>query len=228
MIGDDGKRVIGWLCYAAALSLPTGAVRAWASVPRVEAGPVQHRGVSPDELGRRTVANLITCLAISAPNTVKAVLDQPFDTRGFHERFSALLNRRCDHAKFAGRAGFPPIVLRGLFYEYFFRNEYSSAKVAELTSAPAVSYPVAENRYKTTLQYQFLMTVGDCVVRKSPMAARDLIVSNVGADEAEAVGVVAKLVPACVPNHESLRLSKSILRAMIAEPLYRLSAQTRE
>jgi len=86
-------------------------------------------------------------------------------------------------------------------------------------SLPLVSGSVAGSDYDATSvgMRQF----GDCVVRKEPQAALDLVRSPVGSkEENAAIAALSPSLSGCITAGQNVRLKRDNLRLLLAEPLY--------
>jgi hypothetical protein len=69
----------------------------------------------------------------------------------------------------------------------------------------------------------FARIVGDCVARADPAAAHRLVTTRVAsADEKEALGAVVPRLAGCVAAGRRTTFSRSMLRGLLAEALYKL------
>jgi hypothetical protein len=65
--------------------------------------------------------------------------------------------------------------------------------------------------------------LGDCIVRAAPQAAVDLARSATGsAAEQAAIGQLSTVLAPCIPAGQNMRVKRTDLRLIVAEPLYHL------
>jgi hypothetical protein len=65
--------------------------------------------------------------------------------------------------------------------------------------------------------------MGDCLVRANPQGSLALLRSDPGsADEASAINGLSGNIAACVPAGQTLKLKRTDLRLVVAEPLYHM------
>jgi hypothetical protein len=125
---------------------------------------------------------------------------------------------------------FAPSLIRGAIYEVYLHEDFDDLPAAlSFESVSALQYPVAASDASSDASvYTAKMRIGECAVRRNPSSAKSLIDSPIGSDEETAA--IKAIIPAlsvCTFEGQTLTLSKSIVRGMIAEVLYRLLAAKR-
>jgi hypothetical protein len=122
---------------------------------------------------------------------------------------------------------FQPSIFRGALYEALYRVEYAARPVPELATAPEIDYAAADPTSLNEIQRSWvaLQSFGDCVVRASGSNARSLVVSDAGSPaERNAFAAITPALGPCLPQGVQLAFSRPILRGLVAESLYRLTA----
>jgi 23S rRNA pseudoU1915 N3-methylase RlmH len=157
-------------------------------------------------------------------------------TRGIAERYlaapigskeQARLQRQVlvDDCLGAGELTLPVEVIRGALFEQLYLADYRIGPDPDLKAVPAIDYtagysaPVGPDAGNGIALAQF----GDCVARANIADSRRLLVNLPGsAGETEAVHGLMNHLGACIPAGRKIAFSRSVLRAAIAEGLYRL------
>ncbi|MCP3733367.1 hypothetical protein M9979_00510 [Sphingomonas sp. RP10(2022)] len=181
---------------------------------------------------RRTMAAYTSCLINRLGYKLRPVMDMPVGSPQANAKMIALNDSGCLPSDDVGGISlkFKPTLMRGGLFEAFYLKEFVHSAPATFDGVPTISYPVGDvSGNAEAARYSLQMDIGDCVVRKAPAEARTLLGAEV-ASVAEGTAITA-LVPAlsaCATKGRTLSLSKSIVRGMIAEPLYRLTAAKRK
>lgn len=198
-----------------------------------DACPPQSCAIEPSrelsaEESREAMSVFAACMVDKYPDRIRELLDMPVADPKTREHMKALLKSRCVAKANAGLLAMSPLLLRGALFEALYARDFGNGDRIEAFSTAKPQYPVGQHSGgetptdAQTQTYARLMTVGECVVRLAPTAARELISSGIGGKEEQTkVQAIARAIPRC--TDKSMTLSKSILRMMIAEPLYRLS-----
>ena len=157
----------------------------------------------------------------------KQVLDIPVDDPAFRKELTSLATSDC---LADGQLALPPLILRGAIFEALYSAEFGRDFAADLSKTPPFDYA---GRYDRPLSDFASTALGlaaaaDCAARSDPAAARLMVKSSPDSpDEDLAMSVVANKLGACIPKGESFRFSRSMVRAALAEVVYRLSQQSR-
>ncbi|HYI39367.1 MAG TPA: hypothetical protein VE053_03510 [Allosphingosinicella sp.] len=126
----------------------------------------------------------------------------------------------------AGRLSLPHEVIRGALFEQLYLLEYKAPPAVDLKAVAAIDYtagysaPVSGPAINGIALAQF----GDCVARADAESARSLL-TNLPDSKGESAAVQG-LMPrlgACIPKGRKISFSRSVLRASVAEGLYRLT-----
>lgn len=117
-------------------------------------------------------------------------------------------------------------LVRSALFELLWTKEFAKARDVESFAdvGPVAYAKVAEPASPLGAAYALSMTIGDCVVRAAPAGARTLLAAPIGSNaERAAMKSIIPVLGSCTPAGQNMTLSYSIVRGMIAEPLYRLS-----
>ena len=125
-----------------------------------------------------------------------------------------------------GQLRFQPVLMRGGVFEALYRSDYAKAAPTGVPERAAIQYGgyasdlLSPDRQQRVALLQF----ADCVTRKDPAAVRALLFSRVASRREDAA--LADLQPAlggCLTAGRTLRFTRTTVRGMLAETLYRLS-----
>ena len=181
---------------------------------------------------RRTMAAYTTCLANRLGYKLRPVLDMPVGSSETNARMIALNDSGCLPVENVGAISlkFKPVLMRGGLFEAFYIKDFAAVAAATFDDVPTIAYPAGDvSKNAEAARYNVQMDIGDCVVRKAPAEARSLLVTEVASGaEGAAVTALVPALSACAMKGQTVSLSKSIVRGMIAEPLYRLTAAKRK
>jgi hypothetical protein len=126
----------------------------------------------------------------------------------------------------AGELSLPLEVIRGALFEQLYLFDYKAAPAPDLATVAAIDYTIG---YSSPVTAQAgngiaLAQFGDCVARADTENARNLLVNLPDSrGETEAVHSLMNHLGACIPRGQKISFSRSVLRAAIAEGLYRLA-----
>ncbi|MFL6727217.1 MAG: hypothetical protein ACJ8FS_11990 [Sphingomicrobium sp.] len=157
----------------------------------------------------------------------RQVVDIPVDDPAFRKELTSLATSDC---LAEGELVVPPLILRGAIFEALYKLDFGEDFAADITKAPPFDYAAA---YKRPLSDSAsgtiaLAMVADCAARSDPAAARLMLKSGPNStDEDVAMSVMASKLGACIPKGQSLRFSRTMIRASLGEAVYRLSQQSR-
>jgi hypothetical protein len=126
----------------------------------------------------------------------------------------------------SGELRFQPDLFRGALYQALYQRSFKG-RFVDISDAPAVDYGAGRETADPdvgAIQVE-LRQFGDCVVRRDQKTARDLVMSRINSDaEDSAFANLGPSLNACLVQGSQLRFSRSVLRGLTAETLYRLSA----
>lgn len=125
-----------------------------------------------------------------------------------------------------GELRLPPEVIRGALFEQLYLLQYKNDPGRDLSAVAAIDYtagysaPVPQHAINGIALAQF----GDCVARADTAHARELLINlpDSKGETAAMHGLMPRL-GACIPKGQKISFSRSVLRAAIAEGLYRLA-----
>lgn len=202
-----------------AMALPFGP----ASAQAVNPGDLPLNGKMSDaDMGRAAMVGLAKCVVKLHPKAVDAYLAKFPYSPEWRKETAHLATADClDN----GELRFNPNLLRGsLFvakYERDFRAAAPQISDTPIAYLPGDAGPDDERRRSV---YYGMITFADCVVRRDPTDARDVVMSLVGSRrEANAFGALGPSLSQCLPAGSTIKLSKEQLSGAIAEALYRIS-----
>jgi hypothetical protein len=115
--------------------------------------------------------------------------------------------------------------VRGALYQVLYRMDFGRHPAGDLSKAPQLDYSAGIEATDGADVYVNLRRYGDCVVRQDPATARKLTLSGIGsAEESLAFMQLKTAMGVClVPGH-SLSFKRPMLKSVISETLYRLTA----
>jgi hypothetical protein len=127
-----------------------------------------------------------------------------------------------------GMLVFQSHLFRGALFEALYMADFRGRAAADFAAAPRIAYAV-DSAPASTLQAGMLTLheFADCVVRAAPAQARALILSDVTTrEEVQAFRSLGATFNSCLVRGAEVRFSRPVLRGLIAESLYRLTAAT--
>lgn len=164
------------------------------------------------------------------------------------EKFEKLAGGKCLGFR-GGRLRMPTEHYRGALADRLIREDFAAgfdlapANIAPLiwaepqlrTSDPktgkglsAEKAQAAERLYNLDLAYNYILRVGECVVRAEPRGARAVLDAPVdSAGELAAIKALTPSVAGCVQQGQTLSLNRTNLRSSLAISYYRLASAQR-
>lgn len=116
--------------------------------------------------------------------------------------------------------------LRQSLYPALYRRDYRKAAAPDIGSLSPLTLSSEFDGDLAALPplYRPIRTLGDCVVRASPVGARSLVLARPysTADDA-AINAIRPALAGCIRQGQTLHLNRSMLRATVGEALYKLS-----
>jgi hypothetical protein len=190
--------------------------------------PAQIRGETT-LAARMTLREFGNCTVRRSPKATFAVVNLPFGTRAFDKAIHQVAQDECLSD---GMLVIPQYLMRGAIFEALYLLEFGrdANPNPNLKAAPSFDYTIGYQRPvgPEAANTIALAIVGDCVVRTVPAAAHRLLTSLPGSQlESDSISTIARELPGCVPPNQTFRFQKSIIRAALAEAMYRLSSGTR-
>jgi hypothetical protein len=186
---------------------------------------------APTSHARKSAADFAKCVIRGEKERWLARLDKPFGSAQSLAALSEAVTHEQSCVNFGvAKLRFPPVLLRGLVFEALYVSDFGRLPTVEsFEGAAPISYPFADEQYlEPAIQYRVMMTLGDCVVRHSPAAARAMILTRVEtANEKAAIDPLRLALASCIEQGVQLKLTRTTVRAALAEPLYRLTKAPR-
>lgn len=178
---------------------------------------------------RQTTRAFAKCLLNKSGYRMKPLLEKPVGGRSDLESWLPFFDSNClldstdtDQASLRFKIN----LIRGDIYEIMLARDLPEIVAADIDgNAKAVRYPEPEQPVTAMgTAYLLSMNIGDCTVRAQPGAALALMKTAIGSqEERAAVKALVPTIGTCTPNGASMTFSYSIIRAMVAEPIYRLT-----
>lgn len=178
----------------------------------------------PAQSPRTSTAQFASCMVKRDAKAALQFVETPVDSARYATLMRRILEQDCYNDGLA--VDIPPVALRGSLFEALYKHDFAGA-APDLRGAAKVDYLAgyAVPMTDAAATAVALAHVGDCVVRADPAAARQLL--SMAPDtppEQAAIGVVAARLPACLDKGQTIPFSRSTIRALVAEALYRLTA----
>jgi hypothetical protein len=173
---------------------------------------------------RRVMRGYAACLVFLKRRGVESFLEVPAGTPGWSRLAGRIADSDCLPG---GGLSFAPALLRGALYEALYRADYARQRNANIAEAPQIAYLGGNPETFTDEQRMWLalQDFGDCVVRAKPAESRALVLSVAESSaEARAFTAIGPALGPCLVEGARLTFSRPILRGVIAESLYRLTA----
>lgn len=121
---------------------------------------------------------------------------------------------------------FSPLVIRGAIFEALLAKDFvATPKPDNFDEVKSVSYasPATQASGKEAT-YALAMDIGECTVRKATAASYALLETEIGTkDEMAATNSLVPAIGSCTPSGVTMEFSLSVIRGMVAEPMYRLT-----
>jgi hypothetical protein len=214
----------------AGLAFALGALAASSSAAAAKGGDWHD---APSAEARKTASQVTRCMVGAHDAEIAAALDAPFGGPETTVLLGPMITACFDNLmkpRMLTRPNLlrlPKLLLRGLLYEGMYARKFGkSAPASSFAMIAPAGYPAVAATATGSLarDYPALMRIGDCAVRSAPAQARALVLSEVAGNEEERA--LAAFEPAwsgCMPAGRQLTFSNEMIRASVAEPLYRLT-----
>ena len=169
------------------------------------------------------------CVAQQSPGRVEAYLGLPVGSKASRDMARHFMTgeSECISGSIESRQlSVADQITRGAMFEALYERRFRPNDTKDLTVAGPLTYDWAAGAEvgPEAQQATALARVGDCMVRKNADGARALMRSEPGsAAENQAIGALVTFLGGCLPNGKQYQFSKSLLRGVVAEPLYKLS-----
>ena len=175
---------------------------------------------------QRVMKEYGACIVKKARRRAEAALTTFPNSKEFGQAMVKLASSEC---LMTGELRFKPILLRGSLFEALYNADFGSRPV-DVTAVPAIDYFAgAEERESPGVRRQVaIRQFADCISRANPAGVHALILSRVGSDgETDGFRQVMPTASQCLTEGVELKLSRPILRGLVAETMYRLSQAAR-
>ena len=194
---------------------------------RLESKPAPTPGDPFSEDGIRTLVDRFAgCVISRHRKPVESYLKTPPDSRESERKWPSIARAECLSI---GSLTLSDAGFRGAAYGRLYKSDFGKKGPADFSNLPEIDYAVGldpnEPVDRTNIGSRAL---ADCMVRTAPVDAKTLILSRIASEEEMAA--FRALNPAgasCMRLGVTVSFSKSALRALIGEALYRLSAARR-
>lgn len=179
------------------------------------------RSLSDMDRGRIAGAEFARCVAKRLPKRVDAALALP-TAEAYQGAMAKLATNDC---LANGKLRFNGGVLRGALFVELVRERSDAEARGSAWTRPFVPLDVKAQVERPEIQQAFLLRFADCVVRRSPEAARNVVLlpTASAAQEAALKQLRPDLGP-CFPAGMTAKISKAMLEGALAEVLYRTPA----
>jgi hypothetical protein len=166
---------------------------------------------------RRTIDDYARCLVGALPKKVEKFLEQPAGHPDFLKKANDLATDECF---LAGELKFNSIQLKPVLFDRYYRVKFKKLAFKNFDDVKRINV-ITDISSKLAVQHSALMRFSNCVVAADPLAAHDLILTQVEtAQEATAFSQVVPNLSPCLDKDQKVSLSKSAVRGFIAESLY--------
>jgi hypothetical protein len=165
-----------------------------------------------------------TCAVKHDPSGSLEFVTTPIDTPQFASVMKRVVSPECLDL---GGLQLQPLILRGSVFAALYKKKFERV-APDLKLVPMVEYSAG---YATPLSDAAsnavgLARLGDCVVRADAGSARELVLNHPETPaESRAIGRIAAVMPGCIEKGRTIGFSRDMIRASVAEALYRLTAQ---
>jgi hypothetical protein len=205
------------------------ALAAAASVPATAAPPPSPYDYqfSRDEADK-AMADFAKCVVSDARSRARAaayVRAIPTGT-AFHDAGARMATPDCVPRSFGTvRMQFDAQLFRAALFGALYQRDFGRAPPPSFDSVQPLIIAAEFDGPDSAIPAEivFARIVGDCVARADPAAAHRLVTTRVAsADEKEALGAVVPRLAGCVAAGRQAAFSRSMLRGLLAEALYKL------
>jgi len=180
-------------------------------------------GASKEDRARVAMYRYAECAVDNSRTRVELYLDTFPGSKAAHKAASSLSTDECLSS---GQMTFNESLFRSGVYDVLYLKKFRKDGPVDFAAVPAIDYAAGSDAeaYGDPQPRVALRQIADCTVRKAPQEARKLILSMVASNaEGAAFAQIVPTVGGCVLEGFKLTFSKSVLRGVIGEALYRLS-----
>lgn len=178
--------------------------------------------VDSSAAAREASRQFAVCSVALKPESAARLMAMPMTA----PEWPRLMNRLAtDDCIAKGELSLPVVLFRSSLYEAFYAKEFRDTPAGDLKAAAPIDYTAG---YSSPLPDEAsniiaLAQMGDCVARAETAASHRLLISNPGTtSEAEAFSAIIPRLSGCVPEGQTVRFSKPVVKGAVAEALYRL------
>mgnify|MGYP001596187282 CR=1 FL=1 len=176
-----------------------------------------------DDQARVAMYRYAECVVDSGRDRVEMYLATFPGSKAAHKSANSLAVDRCLST---GEMRFSESLFRSGVYDVLYRKKFLKDGPVDFAAIPAIDYAAGEDiKANGTAQSRVVIRqIADCTVRKAPQESRVLVLSAVASkSESTAFTQIVPAMSGCVFEGSELNFSKSVLRGVIGEALYRLS-----
>ena len=198
---------------------PAGAQETGSLIPR--GSPAQIRGTAPADV-RRTFMEFGACVIRRSPSRADRLTRMAITDPQFRPQMERLANDECLST---GLMRMHVTHLRGALFEAIYARNYSALGRVDFNALASPDYGAG---YSDPLPQEVINVIalarfGECVARRDGINAVHLLNSGPGTSMEDTL--VRNLTPSfsgCIPQGETIRLSRMIVRFAIAEGVVRM------
>ena len=194
---------------------------------RLESQPGMTPGDPFSEDGIRTLVDRFAgCVISRHRKPVETYLKTPPDSRESDRKWPSIARAECISI---GTLTLSDAGFRGAAYGRLYRSDFGKKGPEDFSSVPAIDYSIGLDPDEPVHRQNIgSRALADCMVRTAPAAAKALILSRIASkEEMDAFRALNPAGASCMRQGVTVSFSKSALRALIGETLYRLSAAAR-
>jgi len=180
-------------------------------------------GASKEDRSRVAMYRYAECAVDNSRARVELYLQTFPGSEAAHKSANKLA---VDDCLSVGEMRFSETLFRSGVYDVLYRRKFQKDGPVDFSAVPAIDYTLGSDvkAYGDTQSRIALRQIADCTVRKAPQESRTLILSMVASNaEGAAFTQIVPSMGGCVFEGSKLTFSKSVLRGVIGEALYRLS-----
>jgi len=190
--------------------------------------PAQLKSVGGPAAARAALEDYAACQVGRQPARLAKLLTVRVDTAEYVALMNSLLG--FDACISSGTLVVTPNTHRGALFQALYNREFKKntpIDFKDIKSNYRELYP--EDLSVEAQNWLSLLAFSECVVRSDPTAVRDLMRSLTGASSEDIAFMrIGPNLNACMPEGKKLTFSKSIIKGLLAESIYRLSLATKQ
>ena len=189
-------------------------------IPRARSATFDHAGTFKGDVARATIDEFAACILGRRRKPSLQALALP---SGSMEQGKALGSLGAKECIASGELQFSAYTFRGSLYTALVRTQFGR-KPASLGPEPVdfTKQPLPGDGSPPVPDVAALLKFASCVIHKDPENARNAILALAGSSiEDAALAELSKVYGQCLYADQTLRLSKGILKGLLAEAYYR-------